>query len=165
VARELARLRLPAVAVAEAARPGEVPASEQLAKVLGSADVDVSPIDGGTLITLKGDKLFAPGGTRPDPQVQPVIRRVAEALDKIPGTVLVTGHTDDQPIRTARFPSNWELSTERARSVVGLMAASMKDPARLRAEGLADSAPLVPNDSATNRAKNRRVAIILRSGS
>jgi type VI secretion system protein ImpK len=79
--------------------------------------------------------------------------------------VLVTGHTDDQPIRTARFPSNWELSTERARSVVGLMAADMKDPARLRAEGLADSEPLVPNDSAANRAKNRRVAIILRSGS
>ena len=58
-----------------------------------------------------------------------------------------------------------ELSTERARNVVGLLAAEMKDPTRLRAEGLADSEPLVPNDSAVNRAKNRRVAIILRSGS
>jgi type VI secretion system protein ImpK len=93
-----------------------------------------------------------------------VIQHIAEALDKLPGAVLVTGHTDDQPIRTARFPSNWELSTERARSVVAVMAAEMKDPARLRAEGLADSEPLVANDSPANRAKNRRVAILLRGG-
>ena len=160
VARELARLKLPAVAVSAAAS-----ANEQLAKALGNAGVDVSPVAGGTRITLKGDQLFAPGSTRPDPNVRPVIRRIAEALDKVPGAVLVTGHTDDQPIRTARFPSNWELSTERARAVVGLMAADMRNPARLRAEGLADSEPRVPNDSAANRAKNRRVAIILRSGS
>jgi type VI secretion system protein ImpK len=69
------------------------------------------------------------------------------------------------PIRSARFPSNWELSTERARSVVALMGAHMRDAARLRTEGLADSEPAAPNDSAANRAKNRRVAIILRSGS
>src|SRR2546425_2669384 len=167
VARELARLKVPPLAAAPKAapKPGVVPAAEQLAKSLSGADVEVSAVRDGTLILLKGDQLFAPGGTRPDAKVQPVIRRVAEALDKVPGAVLVTGHTDDQPIRTARFPSDWELSTERARSVVGLMAADMKDPARLRAEGLADSEPLAPNDSAANRAKNRRVAIILRSGS
>jgi type VI secretion system protein ImpK len=166
VARELARLKLPPLAVpAVAPKPGAVPVTEQLAKAIGARDVEVSRVGDGTLILLKGDQLFAPGSTRPDARVQPVIQRVAEALDKLPGAVLVTGHTDDQPIRTARFPSNWELSTERARSVVGLMAADMKDPARLRAEGLADSEPLVPNDSAANRAKNRRVAIILRSGS
>ena len=170
VARELARLKLPPLAAAAAVpkatpKPGALPVSAQLAKTIGGADVEVSDIADGTLILLKGDQLFAPGSTRPDAKVQPVIQRVAEALDKLPGAVLVTGHTDDQPIRTARFPSNWELSTERARSVVGLMAADMKDPARLRAEGLADSEPLVPNDSAANRAKNRRVAIILRSGS
>jgi type VI secretion system protein ImpK len=142
-----------------------VSAAAQLAKSLSDAAVEVSAVPQGMLILLKGDQVFAPGSTRPDAKVQPVIERVAQALDKLPGPVLVTGHTDDQPIRTARFPSNWELSTERARNVVGLMAAEMKDPARLRAEGLADSEPLVPNDSAANRAKNRRVAIILRSGS
>jgi type VI secretion system protein ImpK len=78
---------------------------------------------------------------------------------------VVTGHTDDVPIRTARYPSNWELSTERARSVVGLMAAKLRQPARLRAEGLADSDPIAPNDGAANRARNRRVEIILRTGS
>ncbi len=76
---------------------------------------------------------------------------------------LVIGHTDDVPIRTARFPSNWELSTERAASVVKLMAGKLQDPSRLKAEGLADSAPAAPNDSAANRARNRRVEIILRS--
>ncbi len=170
VARELAQLKLPPVSIAAAApkpaaQPAGPSATEQLAKAIGSDDVAVSEVPGGTLILLKGDQLFAPGSTRPDPSVQPVIEHVAQALDKLPGAVLVTGHTDDQPIRTARFPSNWELSTERARNVVGLLAAEMKDPARLRAEGLADSDPLVPNDSAANRAKNRRVAIILRSGS
>ena len=172
VARDLARLKLPPVAIASAARrPVAVAASvgpsssDQLGKTIGSGDVEVSKVADGTLILLKGDQLFAPGGTHLNAKVQPVIERVAQALDKLPGAVLVTGHTDDQPIRTARFPSNWELSTERARNVVGMMAAEMKDPTRLRAEGLADSEPLVPNDSAANRAKNRRVAIILRSGS
>lgn len=169
VARELAQLKLPPITLPGGAKPASqaavVAATDQLAKSIGTGDVEVSSVPDGTLILLKGDQLFPPGSTRPDSKVQPVIERVAQALDKLPGAVLVTGHTDDQPIRTARFPSNWELSTERARNVVGLMAAEMKDPTRLRAEGLADSDPLVPNDSAANRSKNRRVAIILRSGS
>ena len=164
VARELARLKLapPAAAAAPRADPG---LAKQLATALGGGDVEVAQAPGGAMILLKGDRVFAPGSSRPDARLQPVIEKVAAALDKMPGVVTVTGHTDDQPIRTARFPSNWELSTERARSGVALMAPEMKDPARLRAEGLADSEPLVPNDSAANRAKNRRVAILLRSGS
>jgi type VI secretion system protein ImpK len=78
---------------------------------------------------------------------------------------VVTGHTDDVPIRTARFPSNWELSAERARSVSALMATRLREPGRLRAEGVADSEPLVANDGSANRARNRRVAIILRTAS
>lgn len=169
VARELARLKLPGIALAAvpraAPKPGAVPISGELAKTIGGSDAQVSDAADGTLILLKADQLFAPGSARPDAKLFPVIQRVAEALDKVPGAIVVTGHTDDQPIRTARFPSNWELSTERARSVVALMAAEMKDPTRLRAEGLADSEPLAPNDNAANRAKNRRVAIILRGGS
>jgi type VI secretion system protein ImpK len=92
-----------------------------------------------------------------------VIDSIARALDGLPGAIVVTGHTDDVPIRTARYPSNWELSTERARSVVTLMAAKLRDPARLRAEGVADSEPLAPNHDAGGRAKNRRVEIVLRT--
>ena len=69
------------------------------------------------------------------------------------------------PIRRARFPSNWELSTERARSVVELMQPRLRQPGRLRAEGVADSEPVAPNDTAANRARNRRVAILLRNAS
>ena len=76
--------------------------------------------------------------------------------------MIVTGHTDNKPIRTARFPSNWELSTERARSVMKLMAGSLAQPARLSAEGMADSDPVAPNDSEDNRRKNRRVMVVLK---
>jgi type VI secretion system protein ImpK len=107
--------------------------------------------------------LFSSGSARLETEVEPVIQRIAAALDRVPGTILVTGHTDDVPIRTARFPSNWELSTERAASVLKLMAGKLADASRLRAEGVADSAPLAPNDSAANRARNRRVEIVLRS--
>lgn len=171
VTRELARLKTPPIAVAVAApkappsKEAVVPASTELSKAIGGSDVEVSAAAEGTLILLKGDHFFAPGSARPDAKVFPVIERVAQALDKVAGAIVVTGHTDDQPIRTARFPSNWELSTERARSVAAVMAGEMKDPGRLRAEGLADSDPLVPNDSAANRAKNRRVAIVVRGGS
>lgn len=173
VARELARLKPPAVAIAVAAPkpapPKEaeavVPVSAELAKSIAGPDVEVADAPGGALILLKGDHLFAPGSARPDAKVFAIIERVAQALDKLPGAIVVTGHTDDQPIRTARFPSNWELSTERARSVAGVLASEMKDPTRLRAEGLADSEPMVPNDSAANRARNRRVAILVRGSS
>jgi type VI secretion system protein ImpK len=169
VARDLAQLRLgpPAALAAQSTAPrgAATATSAALANSIGGGDVDVKDIADGTLILLKADHLFAPGSARPDVAVYPVLHRVAQALDKVPGAIIVSGHTDDQPIRTARFPSNWELSTERARSVVAIMAGEMRDPVRLRAEGLADSEPLVPNDSAANRAKNRRVAIMLRSGS
>jgi type VI secretion system protein ImpK len=169
VARELARLKLPPLAMA-ASQPRRAPgtavsaASLTLAKALGEA-VQVSDLGDGTLMVLKSDHLFAPGSARPAADEHALIEQIAAALDTLPGAIIVSGHTDDQPIRTARFPSNWELSTERARSVVSIMAGKLGDATRLRAEGLADSDPLVPNDSAANRAKNRRVTIVLRSGS
>lgn len=164
VARQMAQLKPPPVgSLADKSRPEPVViAAADLAAALGLPELDVSESGGATVIGLKSDRLFAPGSARLDAALEPVILKVAEALDRVPGTIVVTGHTDDVPIRTARFPSNWELSTERARSVTALMAKRMKDPSRLRAEGLADSEPLAPNDSAAGRARNRRVAILLR---
>ena len=115
-----------------------------------------------SVVTIQGDELFASGSAAIDARHIPVVLRIAQALDKVPGPVIVTGHTDERPIRTARFPSNWELSRERALSVARLMAREISDKGRLRTEGLADSEPLAPNDSAANRAKNRRVTIILK---
>jgi type VI secretion system protein ImpK len=74
--------------------------------------------------------------------------------------VLVTGHTDDQPIRSARYPSNWELSQDRAANVRDLLAATVA-PARLKAEGKGDADPVAPNDTPAGRALNRRVEVTL----
>jgi type VI secretion system protein ImpK len=87
--------------------------------------------------------------------------RIADALERVPGQVRVTGHTDSQPIRSVRFPSNWHLSQERARSVAQLLGRRISAPARLTAEGRADSEPIAPNDTPANRGRNRRVEILL----
>ena len=168
VARDLAQLKVAVPASAGSAGRGAVvlPApriSEQLTAEIARGEVAVTDAAGMSTIVIRSDRLFASGSARLEAGIEPVILRVAEALDRVPGAILVAGHTDDVPIRTARFPSNWELSTERAASVVKLMAGKVKEPARLRAEGLADSAPVAPNDSTANRARNRRVTIILRS--
>jgi type VI secretion system protein ImpK len=138
--------------------------TRELSAEIGRGELAVFDDRRGSLIVLKSDELFGSGSARLNAAVHPTILRVAQALDKVPGAVLVTGHTDDVPIRTARFPSNWELSTERARSVLKLMQSRLREPDRLRAEGVADSEPLAPNDGAANRARNRRVAILLRGG-
>lgn len=114
-----------------------------------------------SIVTLRGDGLFAPGSTTVSPKFMALLTRIAEALNAVPGQVQVTGHTDNVPIRTARFPSNWHLSQERARSVMQLLAAQGVAGRRLSAEGRADAEAIVANDSAPNRARNRRVEITL----
>ncbi len=166
VARELAQLK--AAPEPERPRPGETAGAspriaQRLSAEIARGEVAVTDTAGLSTIVIRSDRLFASGSARLEASLEPVVLRVAEALDDVPGTIVVTGHTDDVPIRTARFPSNWELSTERAASVVKLLSSRLKDPGRLKAEGLADSAPAVPNDSAGNRARNRRVEIILRA--
>lgn len=165
IAREIAQLKVK-LAVEPAASRAAPPAtrvSQRLADAIARGEVAVTEDARQSMIVIRSDQLFASGSARVEARVQPVIVRVAEALDGVPGSIVVTGHTDDVPIRTARFPSNWELSAERARSVEKLMAQKLGDPGRLRGEGLADSEPAVPNDSAANRARNRRVVIILRA--
>jgi len=79
----------------------------------------------------------------------------------VSGTVLVTGYTDNVPIRTVRFPSNYELSQARADAVRRIIDERLQAKNRTRAEGRADSDPLAPNDSAENRSRNRRVEVTL----
>ena len=173
VARQLARLKPvplaghPAPAAAAAAAKPAAPnaVTRELAAEIARGEIAVSDTGGASLIVLRSDELFDSGSARLNAALHPVILRIANALDRIPGTIVVTGHSDDVPIRSARFPSNWELSTERARSVVALMRLRLREPARLRAEGVADSEPVAPNDGPANRARNRRVAILLRTAS
>ena len=115
-----------------------------------------------SVVTIRGDGLFATGSATLVPEREALMVRIAEALALVPGNVLVTGHTDNQPIaRSARFPSNWHLSEERAKNVRDLLVANKVAPDRIRAEGRADAEPVVANDTATNRALNRRVEVTL----
>ena len=163
VARELAQLKAPAPSERSSAEAPTPDLARQLASEIGRGEVAVTDAAGQSTIVIRSDHLFASGNARIEPALEPIVLRIAEALQSVPGSILVTGHTDDVPIRTARFPSNWELSAERAASVAALIGTKLSVPGRLKAEGLADSEPLVPNDSAINRARNRRVVIILRS--
>jgi type VI secretion system protein ImpK len=112
-----------------------------------------------TIVRLRGDSFFASGQAEPQANAQPVLKRIAEALAQVKGDVQVVGHSDNQPIRSLRFPSNWHLSTARAESVrealLGQVGAN-----RVKALGKADAEPVVANDSPENRARNRRVDIL-----
>jgi len=114
-----------------------------------------------SVITIRGEGLFAPASATLVAEREDLIRRIADALVRVGGEVVVTGHTDNTPMRSMRFPSNWHLSEERARTVQGLIVAAGVPADRVRAEGRADGEPLVPNDSAANRALNRRVEVML----
>lgn len=96
----------------------------------------------------------------------PVVKKLRESLKDIEGKIAVAGHTDNIPIKTARFRSNWDLSAARAVSVLHQMIKDAGntpglDPTRLIAEGHGDARPLVPNDTAENRAINRRVELTI----
>jgi type VI secretion system protein ImpK len=117
-----------------------------------------------SVVTLRGDGLFAPGSSTLSGERRALMRRIAEALSQVAGPVLVTGHTDNVPIRSARFPSNWHLSEERAKEVRSILASSGVVASRLSAEGRADGEPVVANDTPANRAANRRVEITLMAG-
>ena len=158
----IAQLRIAAPAVAA---PPPPPAARPRLAVLLQPEVrggllDVREDATRSVVTLKGDGVFAPGSARVDDRVLPLLARVGAALREHPGSVRVSGHTDSQPIRTARFPSNWHLSQERAREVARLLG-EVIGPARLQAEGRADAEPIAPNDTPANRAINRRVEITL----
>jgi type VI secretion system protein ImpK len=122
--------------------------------------VTVADLGDRSVITVRGDGVFEPGGTTVAAALRPLIERIGAALAAVPGKVLITGHTDNQPIRSARFPSNWHLSQHRAEAVRSLLSATVK-PERIKAEGQADSQPVAGNATAADRAKNRRVEITL----
>jgi chemotaxis protein MotB len=90
----------------------------------------------------------------------PLLDQLRGVIQETPNRIVVTGHTDDLPIRTVQFPSNWELSAARAGSVIRhFLTKGGIEANRFLAVGMADTLPQVPNDSAVNRAKNRRVEI------
>ena len=126
----------------------------------GAVQVQDEPMR--SVVTLPADGLFVPGSAQLDPRRFDLLGRISKVLKDIPGQVAVIGHTDNTPVASLQFPSNWHLSRERAQAVLTGLAQQGLRPERLRAEGRADAEPLVPNDSPAGRARNRRVEIELR---
>lgn len=114
------------------------------------------------IIRFPGATSFIPGRAELAGDFGPTLLRIASILRATKGQILVSGHTDSSPISTARFRSNWDLSSARAVTVVHYLIqnAGIK-PSRITARGFADSRPLVKNTTPENRSKNRRVEIAL----
>lgn len=112
-----------------------------------------------SVVTIRGDELFASGSATIVDDLQPLMLRIADAIRKVKGDVRISGHSDNRPIATLRFPSNWALSQARAEQVLQILAAKTGQPQRFTAEGRSDTEPLASNATAEGRAKNRRVEI------
>jgi type VI secretion system protein ImpK len=89
------------------------------------------------------------------------LHRIADALNQLPGEVLITGHSDNVPIRSSRYPSNWHLSKARADAVAKIIQQNLTNPDRTLIEGRSDLDPIAPNTTRQGRAKNRRVEVTL----
>lgn len=112
-----------------------------------------------TTIRLQADNLFDSGSASLNESYVPILQKVAQSLETVKGRIEVDGHTDNQPIFTTRYPSNWHLSLARANAVVAVLGHAGSLAGRLIAEGKGASQPLVANDNSTDRARNRRVDI------
>lgn len=148
------------------AAPQAVPVRGPTLKQLLAADensgvLKVEETGNRTLVTLLARDLFPTGSAAVNPAYYGAIDRLTAALAKVPGRVLVVGHTDDQPIRSLRYQDNFELSRERAVSVVTLLQKGIDNRARLTWTGVGSSEPRYrPESDPENRSRNRRVEII-----
>ncbi len=138
---------------------------ETLKREIKEGLVSVETEDLKIIIRIHEKGSFPSGSATLNPGFLEVMERISQAVARSPGRVVVAGYTDNIPISTHRFRSNWELSSARAVTVVhALLRDPDIDQGRVLVEGHADSNPLVPNDTPGNRAKNRRVELILERG-
>jgi type VI secretion system protein ImpK len=129
-----------------------------------AARIELIAEDAGITLRLLESGLFAPGSATLQARFVPVVRCIASVIGPDGGALTVTGHTDNTPIRTLRFPSNWELSQARAKTVADIMSPLLSDRRRLSFEGRADSMPIAPNTAPQDRERNRRIDVMLSQG-
>ena len=146
---------------------------EELEKMLRKEIKKMQDVGPGYLALMKGKKelkvtidsvaLFDPGEAEIKPDFRPILDELAEFVKDNSLQVVVEGHTDDRPISTARFPSNWELSVGRASRVIRYMIENYGlSEDMLSASGYAETRPVATNETAVGRQKNRRIEIILK---
>lgn len=125
--------------------------------------VDISQDERGVILTLQDMVLFDSGKAEIKPTAYPLLDWLAEVLYSIPNDVLIMGHTDNVPMRSARYRSNWELSLYRALSVHSYLVENKSlSPERFGVGGYGDLRPLVPNNIRGGQEKNRRVEVIVK---
>ncbi|AEP35878.1 OmpA-family protein [Taylorella asinigenitalis 14/45] len=165
VAYDIVKIKPPAMQIAVPVRVVRQEAPKRLAQFL-EAEIrenlmTVRDESDRSVVELRGDELFESGSAEIKKKFETVVNRLGDALDETEGNILITGHTDNRPIKTIRFPSNWDLSQARADAVAKIIESRLTQKNRIRAEGKADTMPVKPNDTAENRARNRRVEITL----
>ena len=116
----------------------------------GKANADQTPTT--IFVRLGNLVLFPAGGANTKPEFAPIAKKIAQVLDQEPGDITVTGFTDNDPIHTVAYPSNFELSEARAKAVAGALKPSLSAPARLVVKGKGAGDPVAPNDNETNKA-------------
>ena len=118
-------------------------------------------IDGrGVIVRINGQVLYQQGDSSLKPESDAILARIAALVRGTRHRVMIEGHTDDIPIQTARYPSNWELSTARAIAAMRFLVDHNVDAERVGVAGYADQRPVVSNDGPENRATNRRVEFV-----
>jgi len=133
----------------------------KLHKMIDAGTLKVKVRNGLMVVSMSSDVLFPPGGTKLKPEARAAIEELAVTIAGFPSRKFqVVGHSDPTPIRTARFPSNWELSSQRAIEVVRMMVEAGVPPEMLSAAGSAEFDPLVTNDTTSNMTLNRRVEVV-----
>jgi len=135
---------------------------QRLQSMISTKELQVLPRNGRLIIAMPNDILFDSGSVKLKQAGQKTLAKVAEVLATIEDrNFLIAGHTDNIPIKSSRFPSNWELSTERAVTVVRFLIKNGMQPKVLAAAGYGPYDPVAPNDNDRNRALNRRIEIVL----
>lgn len=131
---------------------------------VSAGQIEIQRLRDGLRLNVSDEVLFASGSAELDAKGRDVLVKVAAQLNKLGDRIQIRGHTDDRRIGGAlaqRYPTNWELAGARAARVVRLLEEKGVDPKRLSAISLGPNDPVVPNDNAENRQKNRRIEILL----
>lgn len=153
-------------------KPAITPQSQQLQRINDELQHNLAPLVDQKLIKITRDKLwvkvemntrilFASGSARLSERGYPILEELAEVVRNLPNHIDVEGHTDNRPIRTSIYPSNWELSAGRAASVVHLFSRNGVDPKRLSAIGYGQYRPVGDNATSGGRHSNRRVVMVI----
>lgn len=133
-----------------------------LAEEIDAQVLEVLVNEEGVMIRVREADAFPSGSAKLQTGFIPVLNKLQDLLNDTDGRIIVAGHTDNLPINTVAYPSNWVLSAARSASVVHYLAETrFTDPSRIEIRAYADTQPIAPNDSAENRAKNRRIEINL----